>query len=555
MKKRFLAGLLALFLAVFLAAPVSADTLNAIPAWPDGAIYGVANIESPDEVFRTIVDSTVFQLGAAMEPDMGMLGEWLKKFPVEAASIVVGMTDKGFSLQAAARFNESKKELLQKLAEGKGEEGDLDLLIDNPVPGMLILAPFEGNLYAVVADGVAAVLLSVEDDMILFGFGEEDIKAARDALADPAKRMNPARNLPQRNFIYFQDNGMMAEEILAASEGVLKEAAGSLMAEIGFGLSEKGFDLSIFTNFAKTFGLDKTEKEIVPLAKDELVLAGGGKPWLTMAGRVILEKRHFDMIREAADGGDYDAQEIVGFLEQLKVMGLTENALISILQSVGMVLGGDANYSGLAIPGGYLYTSGEKEWVELLLPLVEAIVNESGMPFEPLAIPGWQALYVLKEPVSALLGIRDGVAFAGILNAENIEAAPELNPEVERFLGENNATFFFNIDAGVVRRIILEMLDPANPLAAMFLADDDDFLEALPFLFEGLKATAAFQGINMSVSGTERLDFSMLTAEPDAGQLAAIDELAAKWDVFLDEMEDDDLDELEEEEAEAAPKP
>jgi len=65
-------------------------------------------------------------------------------------------------------------------------------------------------------------------------------------------------------------------------------------------------------------------------------------------------------------------------LEQLKVMGLTENALISILKSVGIVLGGESSFSGMPIPGGYLYTSGEKDWVELLLPLLEAIVKDSG---------------------------------------------------------------------------------------------------------------------------------------------------------------------------------
>ncbi len=554
MKKRVSAVVWALLLAVLVVSPVSASTLNALPAWPDGALYGVANIEEPKEFINALVDSKLFKMAAAMEQDMQMAADWLKQFPVQSASVVVGLTDKGFSLQGAARVDESKKELLQKLAEGKGEEGDIDLLINSPVPGALILAPVEGNVYAVVADGVAGVLLSVEGDMVLFGFGPEDIEAAKAALADPAKRMNMQRRLPQKNFYFFHDNGMAAAELIAQSKGTLEEPVENLFAEIGFGLTEKGFDLSVFTNFAKTFGLDKLETEIRPLSKDDLFLVGGGSAWLTMAGRVVMEKKHFDMIREAAEGGDQDAAQVVEVLEQLKVMGLTENALISILKSVGIVLGGESSFSGMPIPGGYLYTSGEKDWVELLLPLLEAIVKESGGEFEPLTLPGWQALYVMRDPVDVVLGIRDGIALAGFLSPESLEKAPELSQGAEKLLGGNNSMLFY-LDADVVRRIVVQLFDPENPIAALFLADDDDFLEAAPFLFEGLKATAGFKGIQMNFSGMERLDFAMLFDTPNSEIIAALDGLAAKWQEFMQTQEEEEAEEEKiEEEAKEAPK-
>lgn len=548
MQKRFVAVFWALLLAVLLVSPGSANTLNALPVWPDSALYGVANIEEPKEFINAVVDSTLFKMAAAMEQDMQMVADWLKQFPVQSVSVAVGLTDKGFALQGAARLDESKKALLQKLAEGKGEEGDIDLLINSPVPGALILAPVEGNTYAVVADGVAGVLLSVEGELLLFGFSPEDIGAAREALADPAKRMNMERRLPQKNFYYFHDNGMAAAELIAQSKGTLNQPTENLAAEIGFGISEKGFDLSVFSNFAKTFGLDKLETEIRPISKEDLFLVGGGTPWLTMAGRVVMEKKHFQMIRDAAQGGDNDAAQIVEALEQLKVMGLTENALISIFKSVGLILGGESSFSGIPIPGGYVYTSGEKDWVELLLPLLEAIVKESGAGFEAVALPGWQALYVMKDPVDVVLGIREGIALAGFLSPESLEKAPELSRDTETLLG-TKSSMVFHLDAGVIRRIVVQLFDPANPIAALFLADDDDFLEAAPFIFEGLKATAGFKGIRMNFSGMERFDFSMVFDTPNAEEMAALDELAAKWQEFMEDEEEEG-----EEEKEEAPK-
>ena len=112
----------------------------------------------------------------------------------------------------------------------------------------------------------------------------------------------------------------------------------------------------------------------------------------------------------------------------------------------------------------------------------------------------------------------------------------------------------FHLDAGVIRRIVVQLFDPANPIAALFLADDDDFLEAAPFVFEGLKATAGFKGIQMNFSGLERFDFSMIFDTPNAEEIAALDALAAKWQEFMEDEEGDGEEEEEEEEEEEAPK-
>ncbi|MGI6791040.1 hypothetical protein [Aminivibrio sp.] len=48
---------------------------------------------------------------------------------------------------------------------------------------------------------------------------------------------------------------MAASELQAESDGVLKQPVGTLLAELGVNASEKGYDFSIFTNFAKVFSL------------------------------------------------------------------------------------------------------------------------------------------------------------------------------------------------------------------------------------------------------------------------------------------------------------
>ena len=173
----------------------------------------VVNLEKPNEFVQRLVDSYLFKVVTALDPEIKMAEEWLRQFPVASASVAVGYGEKGFSLQGAIRFTDAKKDILARMAEGKGEEGDVDALINSPVPGELILAPFEGSTYAVISGGMALVLASVEQDMVLVGFTPEDIAAAREALNDGSKRMKLDRRLPQGSFFFFHDNAMAASEL------------------------------------------------------------------------------------------------------------------------------------------------------------------------------------------------------------------------------------------------------------------------------------------------------------------------------------------------------
>ena len=120
MKKRFSALFLSLVLVAFLEAPGWTGTLDALPQWPDSAMYGVVNLEKPNEFVQRLVDSYLFKVVTALDPEIKMAEEWLRQFPVASASVAVGYGEKGFSLQGAIRFTDAKKDILARMAEGKG---------------------------------------------------------------------------------------------------------------------------------------------------------------------------------------------------------------------------------------------------------------------------------------------------------------------------------------------------------------------------------------------------------------------------------------------------
>ena len=527
MKRKIRSLLLAAVLVAAAVLPGLASTMNAIPPWPEGAIYGVVSLERPDAFLQRTVNSLLVRTAMSHLPEAQFATQWLSKFPVNSLSLAVGYGEKGFSLQGAARFNEGKKALLAKLAEGKGEEGDLDALLDSPMPGMLLLAPMDGGTYGVIQNGTAMVLISVESDMLLMGFSPEDIAAAREALKDPQKRMKIDRKLAQDNFFYFHDNGMAAENIRNASKGALPEPQALLAAELAFGLTQKGFDLSLLSNFSKVFPAPEGSPAAAPLSGDQKLLLGGGKPWFSAVLQLALDKRHFQGVRDAAQAGDENAAQVVKLLEDIKQFGLDEDAILSILKTMGVVLGSQTSAFGSPLPGGYVYVSGKKESVELLLPILEMAAREAGIPFESKSAPGWTALYSLKDPVEAFMGIRGGSVLAGLVSEGALGSAPELGPGMKSLFGDSGVYSFLYLDGGVLRSTAMGLLNPDGPWAP-FVAKDE-MAGSIPAIIEGMKASAEIEAIDIRVSSAERLDFAVRTAEAKKAELDAMNALAAKW--------------------------
>lgn len=404
-----------------------------------------------------------------------------------------------------------------------------------------------------VADGIALVLLTVEKDMVLFGFSPEDLAAARDALQNESKRMKVTRSLPQGSFFRFHDNGMVAAEIQADSMGALKAPVEPLTAEIGYELTGKGFNFSIYSNFAKVFGVAEPEGAFHPIPIEDLLLIGGGKPWFSAIGQSFFKKSHIQALRDSAAAGDEDAVEVVGLLDAAKQFGIDDDALISILKTVGIVLGGQTRAFGNTLPGGYFYLSGKKEDVALLLPILEMTAKESGMPFESLTLPGWTALYAMKDPGDFVMGIREGTIVFGLLNPEGLSSAPELSASMKTLYERKDLYGFFNLDMAAVRSTLLSLLNPEGPFAPLLL--EMEIAEVLPWVLEGLKFTAEIDSLNIQAAAADRADFSVFTVAPDPKEIEQMDTFAARWAELAPEEEEEESEDSEDSDVEEEEQP
>lgn len=523
MRKSFFALVMSVLLIILVAAPGWTSTLNALPAWPDSAVYSVFNLDKPNEMAARVANSYLFKFAASFVPELELAGEWLRQFPVTAASGVIGMGEEGISFHGAVQFIDAKKDILAKLAGGGGEEGDLEALLNFPIPGVVTLAPVEGKTYGMQVEDEDIVLLTVEGNTLLMGLTSENLTAVKVALTDESKRMKLQKNVPQGSFFHFHDNGIVASELQAESEGILKEPEGNVVAEFGLNASEAGYDFSFFTNFASVFSL-APKTPLDPISEADRLLVGGGKPWFAMIGKCPIHKGSFDALREAGES-DSDIAEALQLLDLAKQFGIDEEAIVKIFKAIGLVLGTPTEAFGLSLPGGYMYISGEKKEVELLLPLLDMAAREGGMPFEAQTKAGWTALYVMEEPVHFVMGIKDGVLMAGFMNANALDTAPELSQRLQTLYGRGDLLGLFHLDWKALRQTALSMLDPEGP-AAMFLSDMAE--EILPML-EVMKATVEFKSMDALASNMERGDFNIFTEDADMAEIESISALSEKW--------------------------
>jgi len=509
----------------FGAVSLEAGTFNALPPRSDTAICGVVHLEKAGEMCRRIGNSLLVEKIAELSgnPALG----WLQSAPVESLSLSLGYDERGFALQGALSFGEGKKEMLEKLARGEGEEGDLDSLLDFPLSPDYFLVPFDESTYGVIHQGMALVLLSVEKDMLLVGFSPEDLAASREALEDPSKRMEIARFLPQENFFRFYDDGSLAEALRQQSGGILGEPAGALTAELGLACSEAGWELAMRNNLPEVYPLPEGVARRSPMAPREKILLGGGNPWLVAMSTVPLDLEHLQALRKAAEEGQEDAIQATAILDELAAMGVDDATLVGALKTLGLVMGGESRAFESPVPGGYLYISGEEEALEKLAPLMQGIVTESGLPFEFLETPPWDLLFSLADPCDVVVGLRKGLFLLGSLSVASLSGAPESTPPLEALLARDDLFGFLHVDGNRIRKDLISLLDPEGPWVP--LIQESGLAEGVPMLIQGIQAFGELNHLELAVAGFDRLDLVLATEEPDPEEMAFRNELTARW--------------------------
>ncbi|HOO62438.1 MAG TPA: hypothetical protein PK364_00785 [Synergistaceae bacterium] len=510
---------------LFTGVPLEAGTFQALPPRSDTAIYGVVHLEKAGEICRRIGNSLFLQSLSGFLDNPALA--WLEKMPVQSLSLSFGRDEKGFALQGALSFREDKKALLEKLARGEGEEGDLDYLLDFPLSPDYFLVPFDETTYGVIHQGMALVLLSVEKDLLLVGFSPEDLISCREALEDPAKRISLSRLLEEETFFRFHDDGSLGEALREGSAGLFGEPTQALTFELGLSFSEKGWNLSGRSNVAQAYPLPEGEKRWSPMAPEEKVLLGGGSPLLVAMGKIPLDAGALKALREAAAGGDENAASAAGILEELAAMGVDDETLLGVLQTLGLVIGGKSRAMGISVPGAHLYLSGEEGAFEKLVPLVQGIVQESGLSFDSPEMPSWNPLFSLSDPWDVTVGFRKGFLLLGSLSVESLGEAPEKNLSLEALLGREDLTGLLHLDGKELRKTLELLLDPQGPWVP--LIRESGFAEMVPLVLQGLQASAEMRYLELALAGLDRLEITLATVEPDPEEMARHEELTARW--------------------------
>lgn len=529
MKRRLCSAILTVFALVLFATQVGAAVTDIVPPWPETAGVFVLHLDNPDSLLSRVESSHLFQSATQFVPEMALLSEIMKGIPIKGVTVAVKIAEEDVeALCGAVQFSGDKRAVLDTLAAGKGTTSDLDALLGLPVEGTAELELVEGSIYSLTGEGLPPLTVAPEGDMLLFGGSTEDLTQARDALADETKRMTVPRGLPQASYLYFRDNGLVGAQIQEESGGYLRATGEKLFLEVGFDPADDGYHLSFFTNMTTAFvGREGASDPVHPaaLAQEDQLLIGSGTPWLTMLGRVILHASDLQAVRDAT-AADEDLKDAAQVLDMAKSFGIDDNALISILRSVGLVMGGKTTVMGMPLQGGYLHVSGEKKDVELLIPIMEKVVADMGLPFQREEVPGWTILYAIREPVGAIMGIRGNTVVLGAIDPDALAASPTLSPKMANLYGDEKLLAFLNLDGRELRGILLSLLDPDGPWSGLIAEQAGS---EIPLLMEVLKSVVEFEAFEIRCDSMERFHLSLYTAPADQGELDAITAMAEKW--------------------------
>ncbi len=563
MKRRLCSAVLTLFALALFASHVGAATLDVVPAYPDTAEVLVLHLDNPDSLLARIENSYFFRNMATLAPELALASEVMKNASVTDITVAAKFEGDAQAVSGAVQFKEDKQGILDKLAAGGTiDAAEIDALLGFPTDGGVTLKHQDGTVYAIEGGMLPPLVVSPEGGMLLFGATRDDLDQARSALADGTKRLTVQRALPQKSYFYFRDSGTVADEIVKESRGSLRASGEKLFFEAALDPADDGYHLSVFTNAARVFSENQEKpastgtrqaapsadkpwlaaasvlsnmanavsgadgQKATPLTKDERLLMGSGTPWFSLVGRTMLQKSTLQAIRDAVAAGDEDMRDIVQALDVAKSYGIDDDAIVSILKSVGMVLGGFTSVGGNPLQGGYIHVSGEKKDIDLLAPIIEKATTASGFPFQSVAEPGWTVLYTLNEPVGCVVGIKDNTAVLGLLNPDAPRSVPTLASRMANLYEKEDLLMFLNLDGKEFRKMVIGLLDPDGIWGAMVAGEMGS---DMPALVEGLKCLAELDALEIRATSMDRLDLSLYTMNPDQQELDKLTTIGQKW--------------------------
>ncbi len=462
LSKRSLSVFFLLTLAFFLVLPASArefQASQALNAWEPGSPHLIISLPN----LGSLIDATKQFTLSGMD-EASPLAKWFHPYQIRSLAFAGGLNGGVIQAQGIVSYAPEASEWLDRIAQGTLDENDLSLWNEEDV---LVKGPEEvagvGLVYTLVLDPydpMARIFLTAKENLLVFGYTEDNLRASFKALEDESTRFQPERRFEELpNYILFNDGGFTQIGLLGNEMPVFLRD--SIRGEIAFGNGETQWNLRGFSSAAKAWFDETLLGSIAPLT-NETPLIGGGRTLLALAANtdfMALKRVLFSLMMEEEITPLYD--EILGMLSG---MGLSEQTLSDLLTgSFHFVVGGEAAtlFAPLPLPGAYLVIKGQGEAARNVAEIAAAMGTEmGGLPLQKMDLPGWDVLYGMTMPATAVLGAKGSDLYIGLLDPQKANEPSQASPRMLEFAqAQEKRMGWFYLDLFALDSYLLEILE------------------------------------------------------------------------------------------------
>ena len=419
---------------------------------PEKSVYSVLRLDNLGNFLRYLGSEKNVKLFAPLagmgEDEAAIITMSLAAVPAESTALVFGVDEhEAPFVQLVVKMPESLQDKLDLVAKGEAKAEDVAaLLLGEKSP----VAPMGAIVLEVkkTDDGLLnisdALNVSAKGDLLIAALSAEDVKAALKALDDEDARLKIERMFSAKDFMLTHVDADVLEKITPAEEaGVSKEELAEAKKVLdGPFKTETAFE-SLTDRFRISFGADMTalnDKFENPKAKavegGYINLMGDRTPLLAL-GSVL----YGESIKNYPGFKDTWAQAV----DALKNFNISEESFINFLTGpVALTIGNSlVSLEGMKVPAVFITKEGQKGAAK---EFAAAIAKQSDKLLIPVEAAGWDSLTQLDSntsPVSALLGVKGEMLYAGIADKASLSEKPKLSGQLAEIMAKDSLGSFF----------------------------------------------------------------------------------------------------------------
>ena len=419
---------------------------------PEKSVYSVLRLDNLGNFLRYLGSEKNVKLFAPLagmgEDEAAIITMSLAAVPAESTALVFGVDEhEAPFVQLVVKMPESLQGKLDLVAKGEAKAEDVAaLLLGEQSP----VAPMGAVVLEVkkTDDGLLnisdALNVSAKGDLLIAALSAEDVKAALKALDDEDARLKIERMFSAKDFMLTHVDADVLEKITPAEEaGVSKEELAEAKKVLdGPFKTETAFE-SLADRFRISFGADMTalnDKFENPKAKavegGYINLMGDRAPLLAL-GSVL----YGESIKNYPGFKDIWAQAV----DTLKNFNISEESFINFLTGpVALTIGNSlVSLEGMKVPAVFITKEGQNGAAK---EFAAAIAKQSDKLLIPVEAAGWDSLTQLDSntsPVSALLGVKGDMLYAGIADKDSLSEKPKLSGQLAEIMAKDSLGSFF----------------------------------------------------------------------------------------------------------------